>query len=108
MVMRIILVFVVAGVAIGGPILSGKISAWTPSVGDCVTAAHTDEDVKNVKAVDCQDPAAASKVVTVYQDRDADDLGSAHDPCNGVAEWDSEIFYGKPHNGFILCLADLK
>jgi hypothetical protein len=90
------------------PALSGKIGAWTPSVGDCVTAAYTDEDVKDVRAVDCDDPSAASKVIAVYQARDVNDLGSFQDPCANVPDWDSEIFYGQPHNGFILCLKDTK
>ena len=99
---------VVFGLVILIPKLSGRITQWTPAVGDCVTAAHSDEDVKDVKAVDCQDGAAASKVIAVYDGRDSNDMGSYKDPCANVPQWDSEIFYGQPHSGFILCLADLK
>jgi hypothetical protein len=100
-----ILIAAVFALLILRPMLSGDIKSWTPSVGDCVTAAYSDADVSSMKALDCADKRAASVVVGVFQDRDEADLDSAGDPCATYPRAESEVFYGKPHNGFILCLA---
>jgi hypothetical protein len=49
--------------------LSGNITAKTPAVGECVTQAKSDADIKNVKAIDCTDAKATDKVVGVLADK---------------------------------------
>lgn len=87
------------------PILEGRIGGWTPSVGDCITAAYSDADIKNVQSVGCADERAADKVIGVFQYRDKAEFDGPGNPCFDVAGSVRSIFYGKPHNGFILCLA---
>jgi hypothetical protein len=49
--------------------MSGNITAKTPTVGECVTAAKSDKDVENVETVDCGSAQAADKVVGVLADK---------------------------------------
>jgi hypothetical protein len=101
----VVISFVALYLFILKPALDGKITGWTPSVGDCVTAAHSDADVKDVKRVDCKDSQAAEKVIGVFQSREKADFDGPDNPCLGMDDAVETIFYGKPHNGFILCLA---
>lgn len=94
------------GLIILKPMLEGKITGWTPSVGDCVTAAHDDADVKNVKRVDCADSQAADKVIAVFQYREVAEFEGPDNPCLAMADSVQSIFYGTAHNGYILCLAE--
>jgi hypothetical protein len=94
------------GLLVVRPMLDGHIAGWAPSAGDCVTAAHSSAEVKNVRRVDCSDGDAAFKVLKVFKYRDKAEFEGPQNPCldDGVSV--ETIFYGKPHNGFILCLAD--
>lgn len=107
---RLIAGIVIALLAFGfvylKPAIEGKITGWTPSVGDCVTAAHSDAEVKDVKAVDCSDSRAARKVIGVFKYREMAEFEGPDNPCIDIADTVETIFYGQPHNGFILCLAD--
>ncbi|WP_027341869.1 LppU/SCO3897 family protein [Hamadaea tsunoensis] len=101
-------VLVIAGGWFAYKYFSGNITAKTPTVGECVTAAKTDADVDNVKTVDCNSPDAADKVVGVLNDQSYSSFKASDNPCTAYPTAESAIFYGKDTNGFVLCLVPAK
>lgn len=94
--------------------LSGNITAKTPAVGECVTAANSDKEVENVKTVDCSAADARDKVVGVLTDKteaqanDQNEDTFACKPFQATESWiylESSAGSGK---GTILCLAPNK
>jgi hypothetical protein len=94
--------------------LSGNITAKTPAVGACVTAANSDKDVQNVKTVDCSSAEARDKVVGVLPDKteaQANVQDEATFECKGFPETESWIWLedsAGSGKGTILCLAPNK
>jgi hypothetical protein len=87
---------------------SGNITAKTPKVGECVTAAKSDADIDNVKIVGCGDATAADKVIGVLNDQKLSAFNASENPCTSFPDAESAIFYGKEKSGFILCLVPNK
>ncbi|NUR26989.1 MAG: hypothetical protein HOV83_14295 [Catenulispora sp.] len=101
-------VLVIAGGWFAYKYFSGNITAKTPTVGECVTAAKSDSDVDNVKIVDCGAANAADKVVGVLNGQSYSAFQAAENPCTAFPTAESAIFYGKEKDGFVLCLVPAK
>lgn len=94
--------------------MSGNITAKTPSVGECVTASHSNADVKNVKAVDCSAADASEKVIGVLDNKteaqaNVDDESTFE--CRVFPETQTWIWMESSSGsgkGTILCLAPAK
>lgn len=103
------IVIAVGVLVIGGGIwaynyFSGSITAKTPKVGECVTAAATNADVENVKIVGCGDAKAADKVIGVLNGQKYSAFNASENPCTSFPDAESAIFYGEENDGFVLCL----
>lgn len=94
--------------------LSGNITAKTPAVGECVTAANSDADIQNVKAVDCSSAEARDKVVGVLTGKtkaQANVQDEATFECKGFPATETWIWMedsAGSGKGTILCLAPNK
>jgi hypothetical protein len=107
-VIIIAIVLIAAGGYTAYRYFSGDITVKTPKVGECVTAAASNNDVENVKIVDCTDGKAADKVVGVLNDQKFSAFNASENPCTSFPTAESAIFYGKENSGFVLCLVPNK
>jgi hypothetical protein len=110
-IIRIVIIGAVVVIGGGGWLisyLSGNITAKTPKVGQCVTAAKSNADVDKVKIVGCDDASAADKVVGVLNGQKFSSFNASENPCTSFPDAESAIFYGKETDGFVLCLVPAK